>query len=172
MNYESKFLNSLQKLLRQNSVEGLTAGLFQYDSERNALIACFEEMSIDTANATSATAASATIAHGVSSAESVAGHQLWVDNASILLIFTGNESKVVAKGDLYPHFAHKLIELEVGMIAQNALLAISCLPILAATPVGAFDAKKLGHILKLPKDEEPIFMLAVGRPLAPSSHHA
>ena len=92
------------------------------------------------------------------------GHQTWVDNASFLLIFTGNQSKVAARGDLYPSIAHSLVELEVGMIAQNALLAISCLPNFAATPVGAFNVDKLRHILKLPKEEEPILMLAAGNP--------
>ena len=135
-------------------VEGLNAGLFQYDSDEHSLITRFVES--DTAKATPATAASTT--------ETAKGHQAWVDNASILLIFTGNEAKVAAKGDLYPSIADSLVELEVGMIAQNALLAVSCLPSLAATPIGAFDPGKLTHILRLPTPEKPILMLAVGRP--------
>jgi len=63
----------------------------------------------------SSTAAITTTPHQFSAQESAANYQTWINDASALLVFTGNEAKVKKKGDLYPQIAHDLIEIEVSL---------------------------------------------------------
>lgn len=59
--------------------------------------------------------------------------------------------------------ADRFLCLEVGHAAQNVLLEAVALD-LAGLTVGSFDAVAVQRALDLPPDQEPIELLAVGRP--------
>lgn len=60
------------------------------------------------------------------------------------------------RGRMYVH-------MDVGHAAQNLLLQAETLG-LAGVPVAAFDPEQLSRILVLPADEEPVYLVPVGRP--------
>jgi SagB-type dehydrogenase family enzyme len=57
----------------------------------------------------------------------------------------------------------RYIAMEAGHIGQNVLLEASALG-LAAVPIGAFTDEKVGQVLQLKAGEEPMYIIAVGRP--------
>ena len=109
-------------------------------------------------------AASTTTPHSVSALEAAANHQTWVNDAACAILFAGNLSKVQAKGDLYPTIAEKLINIEVGMAAQNALLSVASMYDygVGACPVGAFNINELKKKFHLPSGIIPVLLLAIG----------
>jgi SagB-type dehydrogenase family enzyme len=60
--------------------------------------------------------------------------------------------------------AERYAVLEAGHAAQNILLEAVALG-LAAVPVGAFDDAAVKRALALPQEHEPLYLLAVGRPI-------
>ena len=56
----------------------------------------------------------------------------------------------------------RYVHLEVGHAAQNLLLQAVSLG-LGATPIGAFEDKRVQSILDLPEDHEPLYLIPVGR---------
>ena len=108
--------------------------------------------------------ASTTTPHSISALEAAANYQTWVNDAACVLLFTGNLSKVQAKGDLYPSIAEKLINVEVGMAAQNVLLSVASMhgDGLGACPIGAFNSEELIKKFHLPTGIVPILLLAIG----------
>jgi len=64
----------------------------------------------------------------------------------------------------YGERADRYVKLEAGHVAQNILLQAVALG-LAAVPIGAFDDGAVRSTLELPDGEEPLYLVAVGRPL-------
>lgn len=62
-----------------------------------------------------------------------------------------------------PARAPRYVFLEVGHAAQNVLLQGAALG-LGAVPVGAFRDAEVQATLSLPKDEQPVYLVAVGYP--------
>ncbi|HEY77104.1 MAG TPA: SagB/ThcOx family dehydrogenase [Thermoflexia bacterium] len=57
----------------------------------------------------------------------------------------------------------RYVPMDVGHAAQNLLLQAVALG-LASVPVGAFDDAAVARVLRLPGDQEPLYLLPVGRP--------
>ena len=58
----------------------------------------------------------------------------------------------------------RYIHIEAGHAAQNLLLQAQALG-LAGVPVGAFDDDAVARVLALAGDEEPLYLIPVGRPV-------
>lgn len=57
----------------------------------------------------------------------------------------------------------RYVHIEVGHAAENLLLQAAALG-LGAVPVGAFDDRAVQRALNLPEDEEPLYLIPVGKP--------
>ena len=55
------------------------------------------------------------------------------------------------------------VHMDVGHAAQNLLLQAEALG-LAGVPVAAFDPADLSRILSLPYEEEPVYLVPIGKP--------
>jgi len=53
--------------------------------------------------------------------------------------------------------------MEVGHAAENLLLQAVALG-LGGVPVGAFDDIAVKHVLSLPAEQEPLYLVPIGRP--------
>ena len=61
----------------------------------------------------------------------------------------------------------RYIHIEAGHAAQNLLLQAQALG-LAGVPVGAFDDDAVARVLRIAREEEPLYLLPVGWPLRPA----
>jgi nitroreductase len=52
--------------------------------------------------------------------------------------------------------------MEIGHAAQNVCLQATAMN-LGVVTIGAFDDQKVSKILNLPKDEEPLYIIPVGK---------
>lgn len=86
--------------------------------------------------------------------------QSCITSAPAVFLFTAVYERTCgeygSRGRMYVH-------MDVGHAAQNLLLQAEALG-LAGVPVAAFDPAEVSRILSLPEDEEPIYMIPVGRP--------
>lgn len=57
----------------------------------------------------------------------------------------------------------RYVHLEAGHAAQNLLLEAVALG-LGAVPIGAFQDEQVQHVLGLPADHQPLYLIPVGRP--------
>ncbi|MBE9472661.1 MAG: nitroreductase family protein, partial [Chloroflexi bacterium] len=57
----------------------------------------------------------------------------------------------------------RYVPMDVGHAAQNLLLQAVALE-LVSVPVGAFDDAAVRQVMALPGQEEPLYILPVGRP--------
>lgn len=57
----------------------------------------------------------------------------------------------------------RYVPMDVGHAAQNLLLQAVALG-LGSVPVGAFDDAAVARVLRLPRDQEPLYLLPVGWP--------
>lgn len=62
----------------------------------------------------------------------------------------------------YGNRAERYVHFEVGHAAQNLLLQATALN-LGAVPIGAFYDEKVKAALKLPENEQPLYIIPVGR---------
>lgn len=65
--------------------------------------------------------------------------------------------------DKYGARAQRYVHMEAGHAAQNLLLQATALD-LGGVPVGAFDDKRLSEVLELAVNEDPLYLIPVGRP--------
>jgi SagB-type dehydrogenase family enzyme len=94
-------------------------------------------------------------------AVSQAAHrQAWLADAPCVLSFAAVMRRTARK---YASRASRLVHLEAGHAAQNALLVATALG-LAGTPVGPFDDAILAQTLRLERAAEPVYLVAVGWP--------
>ncbi|NIP84016.1 MAG: SagB/ThcOx family dehydrogenase [Planctomycetales bacterium] len=59
--------------------------------------------------------------------------------------------------------AVRYVHMEAGHAGQNLLLQATALN-LGAVPIGAFEDRRLSKILRLPRDEVPLYLIPVGHP--------
>ncbi len=85
-----------------------------------------------------------------------------VREASVDLVLVGVEARTHAK---YGDRAARYVAMEAGHAAQNVLLQAHALG-LGAVPIGAFDDAALTAVLRLRPGEAPLYVLAIGHPLA------
>jgi SagB-type dehydrogenase family enzyme len=56
----------------------------------------------------------------------------------------------------------KYVHMEIGHAAQNVCLQATAMD-LGAVTIGAFNDQEVSKILNLPKDEEPLYIIPVGK---------
>jgi len=86
-------------------------------------------------------------------------NQEGVGQAAAVFLLAGVVARTEAK---YGPDARRYLHFEVGHAAQNLLLQAVALD-LGAFPVGAFGEREVRTLLSLPRDHEPLYLVAVGK---------
>lgn len=85
--------------------------------------------------------------------------QSWVKNGAVNIVFTAIYERTTGRyGDRGIQYVH----MEVGHAAQNVYLQATALG-LGTVVIGAFHDDQVSEILKLPKNEQPLYIIPVGR---------
>jgi SagB-type dehydrogenase family enzyme len=85
--------------------------------------------------------------------------QGWMARAPALIVFAAVEARTTGK---YGQRGIGYIYLEAGHAAQNIFLQAAALGLEGAV-AGAFEEERVAGIMDMPKDERPIYLMAVGR---------
>lgn len=86
--------------------------------------------------------------------------QMWIADAPLNIVIAAVFKRTSKK---YGERAVRYVHLEAGHAAQNVLLQAVALD-LGACCVGAFYDDQVKRLLNLPDDQEPLYIIAVGRP--------
>ena len=86
--------------------------------------------------------------------------QIWIGEAPVNLVFTGNYEIIAQKYG--KEKASRYTHMEVGHAAQNVYLQAESLN-LGTVVVGGFEVEKVKEILGLPAEEEPLYIMPVGK---------
>lgn len=86
--------------------------------------------------------------------------QGFLQQAPINIVITAVYGRITSQ---YGTRGRRYTEIEVGHIAQNVHLQAVALG-LSSVPVGAFDDQNVKELLKLPEEEEPLYIIPVGYP--------
>ena len=89
---------------------------------------------------------------------SAASGQAFIAKAPVIFVITGDFRKTESK---YGDRAERFVCMEAGHAAQNLLLQATALG-LGAVTVGAIDSARVKSILKLPEEQEPLYLIPVG----------
>lgn len=133
-------LYPLETLLCAGRVQGLQAGVYKYRPDRHDLIR---------------------LADGDVRGElaSAALGQVWVREAPATVAFAAVFQRITGR---YQQRGIRYAWMEAGHAAQNVLLQAVALG-LGGVPVGAFDDRGVRRILRLGSEEEPLYLIPVGR---------
>ena len=82
-----------------------------------------------------------------------------VKNGAINLVFTAVYQKITRK---YGDRGIKYVHMEIGHAAQNVCLQATAMD-LGVVTIGAFNDLKVSRILNLPNNEEPLYIIPVGK---------
>lgn len=129
------------KIYAMGSIKELPIGLYQYNPNNHSLLKIIDkDFKKELAQA--------------------AYNQLWIEKAPVNIIITGNYKIIAAKyGDENaPRYTH----MEAGHAAQNIYLQAESLN-LGTVTVGGFQIKEVKKILNLPTDEEPLYIMPIGK---------
>jgi SagB-type dehydrogenase family enzyme len=83
-----------------------------------------------------------------------------VKSAPLSIIIIGDYQKCAGK---YKDRSKRYVDIEAGHIAQNIHLQAVAME-LGSVPVGAFSDEQVKALLKLPDNEDPVYIIPVGRP--------
>lgn len=133
-------LYGLEIHLAAGNVAGLDVGVYRYDPVDHRLTQ------------------RATTDHRSSLATAALGQDFVGQGAAVLVVSAVYARISVKYGGRGVRYAH----MEAGHAAQNVLLMATSLN-LGAVPVGAFDDARLARVLKLDEDEQPLYLIPVGR---------
>lgn len=86
-------------------------------------------------------------------------HQTYVKEAPIVLIITAIYERTTGK---YGSRGIRYVDMEVGHAAENVHLQAVALG-LAMVMIGAFDDLRIKQVLDLPEEEQPLYLLPIGR---------
>lgn len=133
-------LYPLELYIVVGDVEGLAAGAYRYQPDGHQLVKT---------------------ADGDKRAEltSAALEQEWVEEAAADFVFTAVYERTTGK---YGERGIRYVHMEAGHAAQNLCLQATALG-LGAVTIGAFYDKEVSQLLNLPADEEPLYVIPVGR---------
>lgn len=137
-------LYPLEIILAAGNVTGLDPGVYRYDPSGHLLTP---------------------VAEGDRRAElaRAALGQLWMQTAPAVIAFGAVAERTTRK---YGSRGIPYVYIEVGHSAQNVFLQAQALG-LGAAVVGAFDDARIASILQMPKEERPLYLMPVGKPLPP-----
>ncbi len=122
-------------------VEGLEIGMYRYNPDNHSLIKVGDkDLKRELAKA--------------------AFGQIWIEKAPVNIIFTGNYEITARRYGREK--APRYVYMEVGHAAQNVHLQAESLN-LGTVVVGGFEIEKVREILGLPAEEEPLYIMPVGR---------
>ena len=133
-------LYPLELYLVAGDVEGLAAGVYHYQPDGHKL----------------AKTGDGDIRAELSEA---ALGQEWVEKGAVSIVFTAVYERTTVK---YGERGIRYVHMEAGHAAQNLCLQATALE-LGAVTVGAFYADSLSQLLNLPDDEEPLYVIPIGR---------
>jgi SagB-type dehydrogenase family enzyme len=134
-------LYPLELYVVAGSVSGLKAGFYQYSPGQHQLIGlASEDLRARLADA--------------------ALSQSWIADSAFVLVFAAMADRTT---DKYGQRAMRYIHLEVGHAAQNVLLQAVALN-LGAAEVGAFGDEDVHTLLRLPEDQQVLYLIPVGKP--------
>jgi SagB-type dehydrogenase family enzyme len=85
--------------------------------------------------------------------------QEWVEEGAVDFVFTAVYERTTGK---YGQRGIRYVHMEAGHAAQNLCLQATALG-LGAVTIGAFYDKEVSQLLNLPADEEPLYVIPVGR---------
>ncbi|NNK48181.1 MAG: SagB/ThcOx family dehydrogenase [Gemmatimonadetes bacterium] len=95
-----------------------------------------------------------------SAIRAVSFDQACITSAPAVFLFTAVYERTCreygGRGRMYVH-------MDVGHAAQNLLLQAEVLG-LAGVPVAAFEPARVSEVLSLPAEEEPVYMIPIGKP--------
>ena len=133
-------LYPLELYLVAGDVEGLAAGVYRYQPDGHQLVKTGDgdiraELS-----------------------EAALGQE-WVEKGAVSIVFTAVYERTTVK---YGERGIRYVHMEAGHAAQNLCLQATALE-LGAVTVGAFYADSLSQLLNLPDDEEPLYVIPIGR---------
>jgi SagB-type dehydrogenase family enzyme len=133
-------LYPLETYLCAGRVDGLPAGIYRYRPDRHDLLM---------------------LAAGDRSAEPAAAAlpQSWVREAPVVIALAAVYGRVTGR---YLERGVRYAWMEAGHAAQNVLLQATALG-LGGVPVGAFDDRGVGRVLRMASEEQPLYLIPVGR---------
>jgi len=133
-------LYPLELYLVAGDVEDLTSGVYRYEPDGHQLSRIID-------GDKRAKLADAALA------------QSWVKEGAISIVFTAVYGRTTVKyGDRGIRYVH----MEVGHAAQNLCLQATAMG-LGAVTVGAFHDEQVTELLNLPGNEQPLYIIPVGR---------
>jgi len=133
-------LYPLELYLVAGDVEDLTSGVYLYEPDGHQLVKTMD-------GDRRAELASAALGQGC------------VKEGAVAFVFTGVYERTTGKyGDRGIRYVH----IEVGHAAQNLCLQATAMG-LGAVTVGAFHDEQVTKLLNLPGDEQPLYIIPVGR---------
>ena len=134
-------LYPLELYLVVGDVDDLTSGVYRYEPDGHQL---------------------ARIIDGDKRAElaDAALAQPWVKEGAISIVFTAVYERTTIK---YGERGIRYVQMEAGHAAQNLCLQATAMG-LGVVTVGAFNDEEVTKLLNLPEDEQPLYIIPVGRP--------
>jgi len=133
-------LYPLEVYVMVGKVEGLAKGVYRYEPSEHELVRVRKgDYQVDLYNACLG--------------------QAWVKEAGMVLIFGAEFGRTTAK---YGERGERYVHMEVGHAAENVYLQAVALN-LGTVVVGAFDDEAVADILQMPKKEEPLYVMPVGK---------
>lgn len=125
----------------ERGVRGLAAGIYRYRPKDHAIVL---------------------VASGDSRSELSAAslNQPWVAKAPIVIVIAAVYERTTR---VYGSRGIRYVDMEVGHVGQNVYLIATSMG-LGAVVVGAFHDEQIQQVLRLPKDEAPLYVIPVGYP--------
>ncbi len=133
-------LYPLEVYVVAGNVEDLTPGIYKYEPEGH-------ELTILIAGDKRDELSEAALA------------QPWVKEGALVIVFTGVYKRTTVK---YGERGVRYVHMEAGHAAQNLCLQTTAMG-LGAVTVGAFHDERVAELLNLPEDEQPLYLIPVGR---------
>ena len=121
------------------NVQGIEVGMYKYDSETHTIT---RTITRDVRNELAAAALGQTM----------------VRDAPLAIVYTAVFGRLAGR---YGERAQKYAYIEVGHSAQNIYLQAESLR-LGTCAIGAFTNNRVREVLRLPSDEEPIYIMPIG----------
>ena len=121
------------------NVEGIKPGVYRYISREHKIVRTIDkDVRIELCNATA--------------------NQRMVRNAPASVVYSAVFSRTT---DRYGKRGHGYVHMELGHSSQNIYLQAEALQ-LGTCAVGAFIDSKVSQVLKLPANEEPLYIMPIG----------
>lgn len=133
-------LYPLEVYLIAGNITGLPAGTYKYKPRRH------EILSIDNEDKRVPLTAAAL-------------GQTCIENGAAVIVLAAVYERITGK---YGQRGVRYIHMEAGHAAQNIYLQAASLK-LGTVVIGAFDDNQVNKILKMPKEEKPLYLMPVGR---------